>query len=132
MFSFDSAGCFNSKIPFPCSLVSCLWIYCSIFFLIHTHSTGLFQRLYMPCLVFSQLRMKCPNRQRESKIQSPSLLLASINLAMSFSGFCVGCSVFSGIEQYGMVISSQKLDKYINYYFLYFKSFWDFYSLYSA
>jgi len=42
-----------------------------------------------------------PDPKKGSRITSPGFELARINLAISFSGFCVGWSVFSGIDQKG-------------------------------
>ena len=51
-----------------------------------------------------------PEPANGSNTTSPIRELASISLATSFSGFCVGCSVFSLIDQYGTVMSSQKFE----------------------
>ena len=40
-----------------------------------------------------------PEPKNGSKTTSPLLELANISLAISFSGFCVGWAVFSGIDQ---------------------------------
>ena len=45
-----------------------------------------------------------------SKTRAPRFVLARISLASSFSGFCVGWSVFSGIDQKGTVISFHRFD----------------------
>ena len=45
-----------------------------------------------------------------SKTTSPGRDEARISLAYNFSGFCVGWSVFSGIDQKGMLMSSQKFE----------------------
>src|SRR5215204_5424171 len=45
-----------------------------------------------------------------SKIKSFSLVEAKMIFARSFSGFCVGWSVFSGIDQKGTVKSVQRFD----------------------
>jgi hypothetical protein len=50
------------------------------------------------------------------------LLLANIIFAISFSGFCVGCVVFSGMLQKGMLISVQTLDGIVNLKFQSFSS----------
>ena len=55
-----------------------------------------------------------PLPMKGSKIRFPLWDDAKMNLAYSFSGFCVGCSVFSGIDQNGMLMSSQKLEGYVN------------------
>ena len=44
---------------------------------------------------------------------SPGFELASTSLAISFSGFCVGWSVFSGIDQNGTEMSVQRLDGWV-------------------
>ena len=51
-----------------------------------------------------------PEPPKGSKTKSFLSELAKISFAMSFSGFCVGCAVFSLIDQNGTVISSQKFD----------------------
>ena len=45
-----------------------------------------------------------------SKTESPSRLLARRSFASNFSGFCVGWSVFSGMDQNGTVRSVQRFD----------------------
>ena len=51
-----------------------------------------------------------PEPKNGSNTISPSLDDAKINLAINFSGFWVGWSVFSGIDQKGIEISFHKLD----------------------
>ena len=51
-----------------------------------------------------------PEPEKGSKIKSFSRVEARIIFARSFSGFCVGCSVFSGIDQNGTVKSVHKFD----------------------
>ena len=83
----------------------------------------------MPCLVFFSTTHEVPEPTK--RVKDTISFIAACQYQFC-DKFCIGCSVFSGIEQYGMVISSQKLDEYINYYFIYFINFWDFYSLYRA
>ena len=51
-----------------------------------------------------------PEPKNGSNTTSPFEELASIILAISFSDFCVGCAVFSAIDQKEIVISSQKFE----------------------
>ena len=59
---------------------------------------------------FLAVTMLLPTPIKGSKTNAPSFVLARISFAISFSGFCVGWSVFSGIDQKGTVISFQRFD----------------------
>src|SRR3990167_10634400 len=58
-----------------------------------------------------------PEPKNGSKTISFGLELTKITFATNFSGFCVGWSVFSGIDQNGIVISVQTLDGKVILYF---------------
>ena len=54
-----------------------------------------------------------PEPRNGSSTISPGFELAKITLARSFSGFCVGWSVFSGMDQKGTVRSVQMFDGWV-------------------
>src|SRR3989338_5601050 len=58
-----------------------------------------------------------PEPRNGSKITSFGFELAKIALATNFSGFCVGWSVFSDIDQKGIVISVQTFEGKVILYF---------------
>src|SRR3989344_1941953 len=58
-----------------------------------------------------------PDPKNGSKTTSFGFELAKIILATSFSGFWVGWSVFSGIDQNGIVMSVQTFEGWVILYF---------------
>ena len=59
---------------------------------------------------FSATTAVVPLPRNGSNTKPPFLELASISFAISFSGFWAGWSVFSGIDQNGIVKSVQMFD----------------------
>src|SRR5216683_938954 len=55
-----------------------------------------------------------PEPKKGSRTTLPGFELARTSLATSFSGFCVGWSVFSGIDQKGTVMSVHRFEGCVN------------------